>query len=323
MDLRQLNALVAVADHGTFSAAADALATVQSNVSAHVARLERELGVTLVDRAAGCLTDEGEAVVARARRVSAELEALIGDLSALRHDVAGTVRLGLIGTTARWLLPRLLELAGARHPRLHLVAVEGSSTVLDPQLSAGNLDLAVLNLPLAARDLSATPLFEEDLVLVVPHGHPLAARGDLEPGDLAGLGLLLPLPGTAFRSDIDAALEPAGVALSPKAEVDGVRLIASLTFDGLGPSILPATAVPAFLRHLWCPVRVRGMPRRRVGVAQRARSLPSAPVRAVLDLLHEVTSDPSVTPDGLHPAEGGPPLAESAPRPPPTNHETG
>lgn len=323
MDLRQLNALVAVADHGTFSAAADALATVQSNVSAHVARLERELGVTLVDRAAGCLTDEGEAVVARARRVSAELEALVADLSALRHDVAGTVRLGLIGTTARWLLPRLLELAGARHPRLHLVAVEGSSTVLDPQLSAGNLDLAVLNLPLAARDLSATPLFEEDLVLVVPHDHRLASRGDLEPGDLAGVSLLLPLPGTAFRSDIDAALEPAGIALSAKAEVDGVRLIASLTFDGLGPSILPATAVPAFLRQSWCPVRVRGMPRRRVGVAQRARSLPSAPVRAVLDLLREVTSDSSVIPDGLHPAEGRPPPAEPAPRPPPTDPETG
>lgn len=321
MDLRQLNALVAVADHGTFSAAADALATVQSNVSAHVARLERELGVVLVDRAAGCLTEEGEAVVARARRVSSELEALIGDLSALRHDVAGTVRLGLIGTTARWLLPPLLELAGARHPRLHLVAVEGSSTVLDPQLSAGNLDLAVLNLPPAARDLSVTPLFEEDLVLVVPRDHPLAARGDLEPEELARLDLLLPLPGTAFRSEIDAALGPAGVTLSPRAEVDGVRLIASLTFDGLGPSILPASAVPAFLRPLWCAVQVRGIPRRQVGVAQRARNLPSAPVRAVLGLLHELTSDSAVTPDGLHPADGRP--SPPVPGPSPTRRDSG
>ena len=60
MDLRQLAALAAIADHGSFSAAAKALFTVQSNVSAHVARLERELGVTLVDRSRGCLTDEGE-----------------------------------------------------------------------------------------------------------------------------------------------------------------------------------------------------------------------------------------------------------------------
>ena len=60
MDLRQLGALVAVADHRSFSAAARALHTVQSNISTHVARLERELGVTLVDRATGKLTPEGE-----------------------------------------------------------------------------------------------------------------------------------------------------------------------------------------------------------------------------------------------------------------------
>src|SRR5438309_2203812 len=92
MDLRQLAALVAVAEHGTFSAAADALHTVQSNVSTHVARLERELGTTLVDRSAGRLTEEGELVVARARRIQAELDALATDVASLRHEVAGTTR---------------------------------------------------------------------------------------------------------------------------------------------------------------------------------------------------------------------------------------
>jgi len=74
MDLRQLAALVAVADTGGFSAAADSLHTVQSNVSSHVARLERELGVALVDRQGGRLTEEGAVVVARARRITGELE---------------------------------------------------------------------------------------------------------------------------------------------------------------------------------------------------------------------------------------------------------
>ncbi|MGH9074934.1 MAG: LysR family transcriptional regulator [Acidimicrobiales bacterium] len=301
MDLRQLNALVAVADHGTFSAAADALATVQSNVSAHIARLERELGATLVDRGAGRLTEEGEAVAARARRVSAELDALVADLSALRHEVVGTVRVGMIGTTARWLLPHLLTLVAQRHPKVHLEAVEGNTTVLEPLLASGRLDLAVINLPVAASDLVFTPLFEEDLVLVVQAGDPLASRGELEPADLAHLDLLLPLPGTAFRSEIDSALGPVGITLSPRAELDGVRLLASLTFEGLGPAILPATAVPTYFRERWRLVRVRGMPRRRVGVAQRTRGLPSAPARALLALLHEVTSDPVARPEGLHP----------------------
>src|SRR5688572_30639963 len=103
MDLRQLAAIMAVAEHHSFSAAARALHTVQSNVSTHVARLERELGVTLVDRTTGSLTPEGEVVVSRARRVEAELEALVSDVAAVHSEVAGTARIGIIGTTARWL----------------------------------------------------------------------------------------------------------------------------------------------------------------------------------------------------------------------------
>ena len=85
MDVRQLQALVAVAEHGTFSGAAKALHTVQSNISAHVARLERELGVKLVDRHSGRLTAEGTAVVARARRVQSELDVDPGRRRAPRH----------------------------------------------------------------------------------------------------------------------------------------------------------------------------------------------------------------------------------------------
>src|SRR5579862_5749797 len=162
MDLRQLNALVAVADRGGFSAAADALHTVQSNVSAHVARLEHELGATLFDRSAGRLTEEGETVVARARRVQAELDGLVADVVALRSDIQGECRVGLIGTTAQWLVPRLLRLMGDRHPLVHLVIVDATSTSLAPRLVAGALDLAVVNLPVPEPELVSEPLFDED-----------------------------------------------------------------------------------------------------------------------------------------------------------------
>jgi LysR family hydrogen peroxide-inducible transcriptional activator len=147
MDLRQLNAVVAVADHGSFSAAADALHTVQSNVSTHVARLERELGVSLIDRSDGCrLTEEGQAVVERARRINLELEALVTDVAAMRHEVVGSVRIGMIGTTARWLVPALLPAMAERHPKVHLVVVEATSTSLEPRLTTGSLDLSIVNL---------------------------------------------------------------------------------------------------------------------------------------------------------------------------------
>lgn len=302
MDLHQLEVLTAVADEGSFSAAADTLNTVQSNVSAHVARLERELGVVLVDRGAHCLTEDGEAVVARARRIATELAGVVSDLAALRDEVVGTVRIGLIGTTARWLLPLLIASVAAQHPKLHLEAVEGTSNSLEPQLIGGLLDLAVLNLPVGGGEVAFSPLFEEDLALVVSVDDPLASRGDLELVDLASLPLLLPLPGTALRNEIDSALGPAGVTPSLRAEVDGVRLLASLTFEGLGPSILPATAIPAFMRDQWCLVRVSGLPRRRVGVARRKRGMQSSAARAILAVLAEIMTHPETHPAGLYPA---------------------
>ena len=147
MDLRQLNALIAIADHGSFSAAADALDTVQSNVSAHVKKLERELNTTLIDRSTGALTSTGELVVARARRAQTEIAALEADVRALQHEIAGTVRVGIIGTTARWLVPQLLDVAPGRFPALRLVFVESTTTTLESQLDSGYVDLAVLNLP--------------------------------------------------------------------------------------------------------------------------------------------------------------------------------
>src|SRR5688500_2705414 len=176
MDLRQLTALVAVSEAGSFSAAAKALHTVQSNVSTHVARLERELGVTLVDRTNGRLTEEGQAVVERARRVQAELDALAAGVASIGEEVTGSVRLGVIGSTARWLVPRLLGAMQQAHPRVRLVIVEATTTSLLPQLTAGRLDKALINLPVHDDEIVTEPLFIEDLLVVAPEGHPLAER---------------------------------------------------------------------------------------------------------------------------------------------------
>src|SRR3954447_393050 len=225
MDLRQLNALLAVADKGSFSSAARALHTVQSNVSTHVARLERELGATLIDRTTGKLTVEGEVVVARARRVQGELESLVADVTSLHSEVSGNVRIGVIGTTARWLVPRLMEAMAKRHPKVHVVVVDATTTSLLPQLEVGRLDLAVVNLPVHDIDIVTEALFEEDHLLVAPPGHPLHGRERVALADLAGIPLLLEPQGTGFRDHLDSQAARAGVVLDAQAEVDGMRLL--------------------------------------------------------------------------------------------------
>src|SRR4051812_41926055 len=271
MDLRQLAALVAIADTGTFSAAADVLHTVQSNVSTHIARLERELNVTLVDRAAGRLTEEGEVVVARARRVAAELESLQADVASLRDEVSGPARMGVIGTTARWLVPALLSAMEEAHPKVSVSVLEGNNTSLVPQLTSGRIDLAVVNAPVDDPDLILEPLYDEELVLVVPPDHALADRATVRMADLDGHELLLGPSGTAFRSDLDRAAAEAGIALRPKVELDGLRLIASLAFEGFGAAVLPSAAIPRWLKgsDAFRRITITDAGMRQVSVARR------------------------------------------------------
>ncbi len=301
MDLRQLTALIAVAEGGSISAAARSLHTVQSNISSHLARLERELGATLFDRMGGFLTEEGEAVVRRARRVQAELEALDSDVAALRDEVTGTVRFGCIGTSARWLVPLVLEAVTEAHPKMHVIVVDATTNSLLPRLLNDELDLAVVNLPVPHPEVSTEPLFDEDRILIVPEGHPLAGRPRVSFTDLADHELLLEPSGTAFRDELDREAAAAGIQLHAKAEVDGLRLIATLAFQGFGAAIVPATAAPDWLVGSWRRVAVSGLERRFVGLARRSRGLLPAPARALREaVLHVVATEGPAT-EGVHP----------------------
>lgn len=302
MDLRQLNALLAVADHGSFSAAARAMHTVQSNVSTHVGRLEKEVGVTLINRASGSLTDEGEVVAARARRIQAELEAMAGDLASLDDEIAGAVRVGVIGTTARWLVPRLVEAMADRHPKVRVVVVDATTTSLLLQLPTGRLDLAVINLPIDEPDIATERLFDEDRLLVVPKGHTLYDRDRLTLRDLAGEPLLLEPKGTAFRDQLDRQCADAGIELIAQAEVDGMRLLASLAFQGFGAAILPASAAPSWIGGEWKRVPIEGLAGRSVGLATLRRGMLSAPARALRDVLRDVVDAEGSNQPGIHPA---------------------
>jgi LysR family hydrogen peroxide-inducible transcriptional activator len=301
MDLRQLRALVAVGEHRSFSAAARALHTVQSNVSTHVSRLEREMGVQLVDRTTTTLTEEGRIVAERARRIEAEFAALASDVASLRDEIRGNVNVGVIGTTARWLVPLLLEELERRHPGIHIVVLDATTSSLIPQLVVGSIDLAVLNLPVSDPDVTVEDLFGEDLVVVAPQGHQLYDRGSVALAELTDIELLLPAKGTGFRDDLDQDARAAGVTLRAKAEFDGMRLLASLAFAGYGAAILPASAAPANVGGDWRALTLEGVSRRGVGLARRRRGLPSAAERAVAEVARDVVRNAVPHQPGIHP----------------------
>ena len=291
MDLKYLDALAAVATHGRFSAAARALHTVQSNVSSHIAKLEEELGAVLVDRAVGSLTPEGEVVLARTKRINGEIAAMRADVASMTSHVTGDVSLGIIGTPGRWLLPPFLDELRRRHPDVNAMVVDSTTLALVRLLEGGELDLAVLNAPLEHEELVATPLFAEEFVVIAPTGHALAALGDREVSfaELCQHELLLGPPGSVMRIQIDTAAARHGVTLRTLAQLDGIRLTATLAFQGYGPAIVPITSIPVWTdRGDWSVLTVTGLPPRQVALAIRRRGMLSAPAAAARDVLRAV-----------------------------------
>jgi LysR family hydrogen peroxide-inducible transcriptional activator len=209
----------------------------------------------------------------------------------------------MIGTTARWLSPLLFESLETHLPDVRMVLVDATTTSLIPRVDRGDLDLAIVNLPAESPDTQTIPLFDEERILLTPPDHPLADAGTIALKALADYDLLLEPVGTAFRDELDVQAAAVGMRLRARAEIDGMRLLASLVIAGFGAAILPATAVPApsdgSPSMPWRSVAVNGLEPRTVGLAQRRRGLLSSPAAAVRDVLLDLVVDAAAQQPGL------------------------
>jgi len=267
MDLRQLEALLAVAEEGSFTAAADRLHTVQSNVSGHVHQLESELGVQLLvrGRRGTVPTEFGTLVLDRARAIRGELGALRKDLSMLQGLETGHATLGVVGTVSRLLVPALVEEMRRVAPALSLRLTEGASERLAVEVADRELASAVVTEPVSDPRLVVEHLRDEDLVGLAPAGLELGAREPVPLATFAAHPLILPPNGNPLRDEVDVAARAEHVELRVPIEVEGIRLIADLVASGAGVSILPETAVPDDHPAVRV-VRIAGMPPRRLAL---------------------------------------------------------
>jgi LysR family hydrogen peroxide-inducible transcriptional activator len=284
MELRHLDALLAIADQGSFTAAADALSTVQSNVSAQVRQLEAELGAELIvrGRRGATPTECGVAVLERARRIRRELEAMRDDLSMLQGLRTGHATLGIVGTASRWMIPALVADLRDEAPGVQLRINEGASERLASEVLAGELSQAVVTEPMTSPRLDVEHLLDETLVGLAPTD---AADFGPEPvplGRLAELPIILPPVGNPLRREVDETADAAGLTLAVPVEVEGIRLIADMVAAGGGASVLPETAIPPELPRVR-RVALRSVPPRRLGLITAHEAYLSLADRAVRD----------------------------------------
>jgi DNA-binding transcriptional LysR family regulator len=240
---------VAIVDHGTFTAAAEALHVAQPALSQQMRRLEAEVGMPLLRRGTRGVTptEAGSLLLARARRVTAELDAATAELDELQGLLRGRVVLGAMGSLGPVDLPALLAAFHAEHPQITLEVKEEPTDELVRLLVADEVDLAfATRRPTLPAGVVEQVMAHEDLVLVVAPGHPLAGRRTP-----VRLGLLAQDPwiafkgGTGLRQAMDAATSAAGVRPHVAFTSNELDRVLALVARGLGVSVVPRSTADA------------------------------------------------------------------------------
>ncbi|MFF5437768.1 LysR family transcriptional regulator [Streptomyces achromogenes] len=237
MRLSQLRVLLAVADHGGFTAAAERMGVSQPAVSRAVASLESELGARLLVRGRDGvrLTEPGRRAVAHAREAVRHFDLVRTEVAAATGEVTGELRLASLPTaTGALLAPRIAEFTH-RHPRVRVRLLEGFDRDVRAWLERGAVEAGVVTLP--APGLDVVELCSDEMVALLPAGHPLADAPAVPVPALAKEPFILSTGGC--RPLVRHAAREAGVELDIAFEAAELSAIATMVGSGLGVSIAP------------------------------------------------------------------------------------
>lgn len=243
--VRQLEYVVAVADHASFSRAAEACRVSQPALSTQVREVERRLGLVLFERGRTGVTvpDHALPVIDAAQRAIRAVDDVIDAALDLRGELVGPVRIGVIPTMAPYLLPTLVRELRRRHPRAEPVLSEDRTDDLVRRLEVGSLDLGMLAAPVPGDGLASAELAVDEFHLAMAEEHPYAGEGTLPSGLLAGLPVLLLEDGHCLR---DQAIDVcATVGASTEGAIQGTSLttLCQMVSAGGGVTLVPASAL--------------------------------------------------------------------------------
>jgi len=242
--LKDLRYLVAVADSRHFGRAAERCFVSQPTLSAQLKKLEQYLGVQLIERQPNnvSLTEAGEQIVARARRILEASDEVVTLARAQRDPLAGRLRLALLPTIGPYLLPRISQALRRALPRLDLRLYEYQTAPMLEKLKGGELDLGILALPVELEGLEARELFAEPFTVALPERHPLASRERLQTADLEGETLLLLEEGHCLRDQALEVCSRVGAGESQDFRATSLETLRQMVATGAGVTLLPELA---------------------------------------------------------------------------------
>jgi len=273
--LRQLRYLTSLARHRHFGRAADDCAVTQPALSMQVRELEREIGAELVERRNGdiALTETGLEVAQRAEHILVATRDLV-DFARHRGVLTGKLRLGIIPTLAPYVLPRVLPRLQATYPLLRLEVRETQTKALLGGLVGGDLDAAMLAMPIDGAEVETQPLFDDRFMLALPATDPLPTERRVAVEDVDQRRLILLEEGHCLRDQALALCGAAGDAALASLGATSLATVMQMVANGYGVTLLPEVAAAVEVRDTRVKLLrfVEPEPARTIGLAWRRTS---------------------------------------------------
>lgn len=274
MNLRDLSYLIAVADLRSFGKAAEQCFITQPTLSTQIKKLEEELGIQLFERTNKKVlpTELGEQVIASARRILKEVDVIKEHAATAQDPLAGNFRLGAFPTLASYLFPQLVPEIKQALPRIRLILIEEKTDQLLEKLRSGQIDAALLALPVNEDFLATEILFEDEFLLAVASDHALADKTVVEQRDLDGHTLLLLDEGHCLRGQALQVCHTLSVDEEQDFRATSLETLRQMVRAGTGITFMPKIAVSeedAGIRYL--PFRSPA-PSRTIGLVWRKTS---------------------------------------------------
>ncbi len=245
MNFRALQYFVKLAELKHFSRAASACFVSQPTLSTQIAKLEEELGVTLVERAPRqvMLTPIGVDIAHRAKHILRDIEYMKDAARRSRDPETGTIKLGIFPTLAPYLLPHVIPVIRKRYPELRLQLAEEKTEDILNMLEQGRLDAGLLALPVEENGMEMAVLFEEPFVTAMPAAHPLADKQVICLQDLEGEELLLLEEGHCLRDHALAVCALAGAHERMDFHATSMETLRQMVAANAGVTLMPVLSV--------------------------------------------------------------------------------
>lgn len=299
LDPRRLRLLVEFADHGTISAAAEALHFTPSTVSHGLSALEREVGVPLLERTprSARLTAAGEALACEGRSILARIGAARADARAVGRLDRGELVLATFPSAGAAFVPRALASMSRQHPGLGLRLLDAEPAESLARLASGEIDVAVIYeypylLPIDRAQFGSVPLVEDPIRVCLPDDHPLAGSAEVELGRLADERFVAGRQGSPCHAFVNALCAREGFEPRVAFETDDIAFTCTLVNAGLGVAVMPQMLLATAARRMATAVLSPAVPARRVLAVYRAGAAGLASVEAAVRALAAAAARP-------------------------------